>query len=104
MVDSGIIAERGNRLEFWHLSFQEYLAAYEIAGLLEKDQHKVIFQKDRIYSSEWRELLFLLGGILHKQSSVKVNHFIDAIIKDAPKAKTHDMLPHLAKIVGVMGQ
>ncbi|MDZ7342102.1 MAG: NACHT domain-containing protein, partial [candidate division KSB1 bacterium] len=54
MVDSGIIVERGNRLEFWHLSFQEYLAAYEIAGLLEKEQLALLFKKERLYQSEWR--------------------------------------------------
>ena len=30
-VDSGIIVGRGNEVSFWHLTFQEYLAAETIA-------------------------------------------------------------------------
>jgi formylglycine-generating enzyme required for sulfatase activity len=103
MVDSGIIVERGHRLEFWHLSFQEYLAAFEIAGLLEKDQIQLLFKGGRIYSSEWREPALLLGGVLYKQGDEKINHLIDEIIKQGPKKKGKDNLPQLAQEVGLLG-
>ena len=31
-IDSGIVVGRGNEVSFWHLTFQEYLAARAIAG------------------------------------------------------------------------
>ena len=36
--DSGIISSAGSDLKFWHLSFQEYLAAREIASLSDQQQ------------------------------------------------------------------
>ena len=36
--DSGIISAVGSDLKFWHLSFQEYLAAREIASLSDQEQ------------------------------------------------------------------
>jgi len=103
MVDSGIIVERTNRLEFWHLSFQEYLAAFEIAGLPEEEQIQVLFEKDRLFSSEWRELVLLFGGVLHKQGVGKVNYLIDRMIEKCPEVVTHKTLPDLAKNVGLLG-
>ncbi len=103
MVDSGIIVKRGNELEFWHLSFQEYLAAYEIAGLLDNERMELLFKKNRLYSSEWREPALLLGGVLYKQGKEKINHLIDAIIKRGPQDATHKNLPQLAGEVGLLG-
>ena len=48
MVDSGIIVERELRLEFWHLSFQEYLAAYEIGGQTEEELVKILYTDGRL--------------------------------------------------------
>ena len=103
MIDSGLIVERSNQLEFWHLSFQEYLAACEIAGLLEKEQIKLLFQDERLYSPEWRELVLLLGGILYKQGKKKINYLLDAIIDKGPKKGDQKNLPHLAGKVGLLG-
>jgi formylglycine-generating enzyme required for sulfatase activity len=101
VVDSGIIAERSHRIEFWHLSFQEYLAACEIAGLLEKEQSAMLFKKNRLYSSEWHELVLLLGGVLYKQGRKKIEYLIDSIINHGAKDK--NALPELAKKVGLLG-
>jgi len=103
MVDSGITIERGHRLEFWHLSFQEYLAAFEIAGLLETEQLDLLFERERLYSSEWRELVLLLGGVLYKQGEDKINHLIDSIVERGPKRATPKTLPALARKVGLLG-
>lgn len=62
MVDSGIIVERQRQVEFWHLSFQEYLAACKIGGFLDNKVIETIFEDGRIFKSEWREMLLLLGG------------------------------------------
>jgi formylglycine-generating enzyme required for sulfatase activity len=103
MIDSGIVAYRGNRLEFWHLSFQEYLVAFEIAGLLEKEQWELLSINKRLYQSEWREAVLLLGGVLYKQGHEKINYFIDSILDSLPKDKTDKALPMLAGAVGLLG-
>ncbi len=103
MVDSGIIVERGKRLEFWHLSFQEYLAAFEIAGKEDKEQTAILFEQERLYRSEWRELVLLLAGVLYKQGEAKINHLIDEIIDRCPKPDHHKNLPQIARTVALLG-
>ena len=41
-ADSGIVVSRGKEIAFWHLTFQEYLAALEIAGWEDADQYKLL--------------------------------------------------------------
>jgi len=55
-VDSGIIVSRGPAVRFWHLTFQEFLAARAIAGLKEKDQMDLLLRDKRVYQGEWREV------------------------------------------------
>jgi formylglycine-generating enzyme required for sulfatase activity len=103
MIDSGIIVERNERLEFWHLSFQEYLAAYEIGSMSDEEQLKVLFEDSRLYKPEWKEVMLLLAGVLHKQGKPRINHLINAIIEKGPKTATQDTLPELACEVGLLG-
>jgi formylglycine-generating enzyme required for sulfatase activity len=103
MVDSGIIVERELRLEFWHLSFQEYLAAYEIGGLTEEALQKLLFDDDRVYRPEWREVMLLLAGVLHKQGKSRINYIIDEIIARGPQEGNEKTLPELAKEVALLG-
>jgi formylglycine-generating enzyme required for sulfatase activity len=103
MVDSGVIVERELRLEFWHLSFQEYLAAYEIGGMSDDNQVKTLFYDQRLYQSEWREVVLLLGGVLYKQGDDKINSLIDRIIEEGPTESSHTTLPELAKEVALLG-
>jgi formylglycine-generating enzyme required for sulfatase activity len=94
MADSGIIVSRGDELQFWHLIFQEYMAAQTIAGQKERDQLKILFHDDKIHKPEWREVVLLLAGILAvKQGKPKVDVLISAIlersgIKLAEQART----------------
>ena len=103
IVDSGIIVERSNNLEFWHLSFQEYLTAYEIGGQSEKKQIETLFQTKRFYKSEWREVVLLLSGVLYKQGKDKINNLINTIIEDGPHNASEAELPLLAQEVGLLG-
>jgi hypothetical protein len=103
MLDSGIIVERSQRLEFWHLSFQEYLAACEIAGFRETKQLDVLFENERLYSNKWREVVLSLSGILYKQGLEKINYLIDEIIRRGPQKGTNETLPRLAREVGLLG-
>ncbi len=78
--DSGIVSSVGNDLKFWHLSFQEYLAALEIAGLSETQQIEKVIASGRLYDPEWRETMRLLGAVLLKQGEAKVEGLFQAIL------------------------
>ena len=78
--DSGIIAAVGSDLKFWHLSFQEYLAAREIASLSDQEQIQRVVESDKLYQPEWRETMRLLGGILHQIGKAKIDGLFDAIL------------------------
>ena len=80
-VDSGIIVSRGSEVRFWHLTFQEYLAARVIAGLSDEAQHRLVLARGRIYRSEWREVVLLLSGVLHRQGKDKVNGLVSAVLE-----------------------
>jgi len=104
MIDSGIVVERNRRLEFWHLSFQEYLAAYEIGGHKDQEQLEMLFQNERLYSSEWREVVLLLAGVLYEQGLDKINNLIDSVIGKGPEQATRETLPLLARASRVAGR
>jgi formylglycine-generating enzyme required for sulfatase activity len=80
-LDSGIIVGRGDNLRFWHLSFQEFLAARAIAARAESMQRKLLIaDRGRLLSSEWRETVLLFAGILHRQGAQKVDAMLKTII------------------------
>jgi predicted NACHT family NTPase len=82
-LDSGIIVRRGNELRFWHLSFQEYLAARAIGGLSEQQQRDLLLgESRRLYQPEWREVGQLLGGVLYEQGREKVDGLIKAVLDE----------------------
>ena len=82
-LDSGIIVRRGNDVRFWHLSFQEYLAARAIGGLSEQGQRALLFGTyKRLYEPEWREVGQLLGGVLYEQGREKVDGLISAVLDE----------------------
>ena len=82
-LDSGIVVRRGNELRFWHLSFQEYLAARAIGGFNEEHQRDILLgKKRRFYVPEWREVIQLLSGVLHEQGRDKVDGLIGAVLDD----------------------
>ena len=78
-ADSGIIVNRGGNLQFWHLTFQEYLAAQAIAGEVENEQIRVLFHNGNIYRPEWRETALLMAGIL--RSKPRVDRLVTAILE-----------------------
>ena len=87
-LDSGIIVRRGNEVRFWHLSFQEYLAARAIGGLSEQSQRALLFGTyKRLYEPEWREVGQLLGGVLYEQGREKVDGLITAVLDELYFAK-----------------
>src|SRR5580658_165454 len=81
--DSGIVSSVGPDLKFWHLSFQEYLAARELASLTETQQIERVVASGKLYRGEWRETMRLLGGLLRQQGEAKIEGFIQAILRGA---------------------
>lgn len=80
-VDSGIVVGRSNEVAYWHLTFQEFLAAKAIASRPEAEQTKILFSDPgRIYLPEWRETLLLLAGVLHQQGKAKVDWLIGKVL------------------------
>jgi hypothetical protein len=54
-LDSGIVVGRGNLVSFWHLTFQEYLAARAIAGRPDPERAGILFDSaPRFYRPEAR--------------------------------------------------
>jgi formylglycine-generating enzyme required for sulfatase activity len=97
-ADSGIIVRRGDDLQFWHLTFQEHLAARAIAGRGDTAQHNILFESDKIYRPEWREVVPLLAGSLGGKDRVDglVSALLDQLAGDAP-------LSTQARCVGLVG-
>ncbi len=80
-MDSGIIVSRGMEVRFWHLTFQEYLAARAIGGMEEPDQRALLLDGEGIYGAEWREMALLLAGVLcGRQGPGKVNGLFRAAL------------------------
>ncbi|MBV5347279.1 SUMF1/EgtB/PvdO family nonheme iron enzyme, partial [bacterium] len=83
--DSGILVRRGNQLRFWHLTFQEYLAAQALAGLADGERNILLLGTGgatvpALYRPEWRETVLLLGGVLHEQGVDKVDGLVGAVL------------------------
>jgi formylglycine-generating enzyme required for sulfatase activity len=61
-LHSGIIVSRDSGVEFWHLTFQEYLTARALASMESDERWTSI--KPHIWDSQWQEIVTLLGGCL----------------------------------------
>ena len=100
-VDSGILVGRANDVSFWHLTFQEFLAAKAIAAELDEEQRRILFANpSRIYQPEWHEVVVLLSGILHEHGQAKVDGFVRAVIDQLGNSAN---LAEQARCVGLLG-
>jgi len=100
-VDSGIVVSRGSELRFWHLTFQEFLAARAVAGLAEAVQQDILLKGGKVYQPEWREVVLLLAGILHvKQGADKVDGLFRAVLDRLAASAS---LPERARCAGLLG-
>ncbi|CAG0960599.1 Formylglycine-generating enzyme [Methanosarcinales archaeon] len=80
-TETGILVRRGEGdLAFWHLSFQEYLSAEEIAGKTDdiKTGWWPILQKN-LEKTEWREVICLVPACLNRLGSERVNLFLERL-------------------------
>jgi hypothetical protein len=100
--DSGIVSSVGTDLKFWHLSFQEYLAAREIAGFSDKQQVERVVKSGGLYHPEWREMLRLLGAILKQQGVQKIEGLFRAILDTLGSRPTLETQTRCAALLSTM--
>ena len=100
-LDSGIVVGRGQELRFWHLTFQEFLAARAVAARSEADQRAILLAGDgRLYAPEWREVVLLLAGVLHQHGRPKLDGLVAEIVNALGREPS---LAALARCVGLLG-
>lgn len=64
-LQSGLLVSRTEgEVEFWHLSFQEYLAALELAS--SGDYWEVLSEVGRLHDDRWSEVVLLLAGCVRR--------------------------------------
>jgi formylglycine-generating enzyme required for sulfatase activity len=64
-LQSGLLVSRTEgEVEFWHLSFQEYLAALELAT--SGEYWEVLSKAGRLHDDRWSEVVLLLAGCLRR--------------------------------------
>jgi formylglycine-generating enzyme required for sulfatase activity len=103
-LDSGIVVALGSNVRFWHLQFQEYLAARAIAAQPEAAQRALLGGADsKWYRAEWREVILLLAGALHKQGEAKVTAFVQQVLDSVPSHTKSPSLADEARCAGLLG-
>lgn len=80
-IETGVLVRRGEGdLAFWQLSFQEYLAAKQIAGKTDDEEigwwSKVRRNLDK---PEWREVLILVPACLNRLGGERVDLFFERL-------------------------
>lgn len=93
-ADSGIVVNRGSDVRFWHLTFQEFLAARLLAVVEPAVRYSLLFGEGRAWQHEWREVVVLLAGILHQQRSANVDALIAAALDDLYASVRANKRPH----------
>ena len=98
-ADSGIVVKRGTEVRFWHLTFQEYLAARALSGVGDQEQHQMVLHN--LYRAEWREVVLLLAGVLLSQGARKrVDNLVSAVLDHLGSSPS---LPQQARCAGILG-
>lgn len=75
---SGLLTRRSHSCRFVHLTFQEYLAAWNLANLSMEGIKSAIFPHLR--DAGWFETLQLLGGELAKVSDEKLDQYVSYLL------------------------
>lgn len=82
-TETGILVRRGEGdLAFWHLSFQEYLAAKEIAGKTDDEETGWwSILRENLDKTEWREVIYLVPACLNRLGSERVDLFLKRLVE-----------------------
>jgi formylglycine-generating enzyme required for sulfatase activity len=97
-VDSGIVVSRGDDIRFWHLTFQEYLAARALAA--RDDRRRQLYSDAKLHQPEWREVVVLLAGVLYHQGIERVDDMMSAVLD---RLGNRASLADQARAVGLLG-
>jgi formylglycine-generating enzyme required for sulfatase activity len=91
---SGLLVSRmEGEVEFWHLTFQEYLAATDIAAV---DYWTRI--REHLHDDRWSEVVLLLAGVLRRGGLRPAGRFIQKILE------TGEGRAGKARAVGLIGR
>ncbi len=94
---SGILTLHQGQVRFWHRSFQEFLAAWRLAGAADKDLPQV---KTFLYVPEWRESIQLLTGLWYPDQHDRLDSLLAMLVEHAAGKNT---LPRKACAAGILG-
>ena len=98
--DGGILSHRGDTVEFVHLTFQECLAAEHLKNSDAADIWDAIRQDRRLYSREWREVLYFLACMLQDTPTYK----LFTAILDGPELMPPDSARKVALVTFLRDQ
>lgn len=105
-LGSGVVEEvAGNRMRFWHLTFQEFLAALQLAWCGDGDDRKkdwwpVVLK--HLDDAQWRETIELFPGcLLDEGGEGRVDTLLDRVLSLAGKK---DDLASEARVAGIVGR
>ncbi|MGZ9057593.1 NACHT domain-containing protein, partial [Methylomagnum sp.] len=102
---SGIVEEpAAGKVRFWHLTFQEYLAAQELAWRRDKDGVEDWWPvvRGRLDDLQWRETVDLLPGVLFDEGGGgRVDLLLRRVIE--LRGKRPSMAAH-ARVFGIVGR
>ncbi len=99
-LDSGIVTLRGDRLAYWHLSFQEYLAARIQLGFADPELHSWCLKF--LYRAEGREVLPLLAACLAEKGPGRLKVLTDILVSDALARQHFADRAHAVSLLGAM--
>ncbi len=77
-IRSGLLVRRTNSFRFIHMSFQEYLAAWNLANQEFEEIKKDI--SENLMRQNWFEVFLLLGGEYAKKSDELLDRYIDYLL------------------------
>jgi formylglycine-generating enzyme required for sulfatase activity len=98
-LDSGIVVGRGeHHIQFWHLTFQEYLAARALAG--RDERRRKFLGGDQLFQPEWREVALLLAGVLYRRDPEGVDGIVAAVLDRLGRRPS---LADQARVAGLLG-
>ena len=97
-INSGIIVHDGTHLRFWHQTFQEFLVAFKLAYEPQTCE-LLLFTQAKLHSSDWRETVLLLAGLLAKLDQEQVDLLLGKILA---VAETEGTVLAAAKCSGLM--
>jgi serine/threonine-protein kinase len=98
-TDSGILVSRNQTLQFWHRSFQEYLAAKALSNLEDERPRLLFGPGGKLYEGEWRETTLLLAFLLRQQNAARIDAFLKRMLDEA---ESGGLLEH-ARCAGRIG-